>query len=317
MSSIELITTRHIMFITNTDITIITITILTTRTQRTSTIRNGDITRNIIKQDVQNQKREEDVCRHHHHHHHQHHPRCRNEKKEITRMDYALGQIFASILGGVFSGAPNHVAPSAYPSQQQQQQQQQQVSMMKQRSIKLPCLTERSALEDLILVVIGYDALYSNPVKFRPFENCFALLPSDIKNAHQNMVHELVANSSVQQAINALGDSLFKTHTFTTRPNLIGYACNAKTALMTYKQIVLDYQGYSGRGCWSLLPSAVKAIVCRHINTIVCKVYNMHAKQNSLAPCEYQCSTSYQLFRSRFGGFAKEAGKAMIISVKF
>lgn len=223
-------------------------------------------------------------------------------------MDSLLGTLFGVILQGVAEvGARaaydtatgrKYVSVSELEKNEQKKQPQQQPTSQfnKQTSVQLPCITTHGALDDFIYVVIGYEQLYSNPLKYKGNQNCFVALPNALKQAHRNMIHELVSDKALINAIQILSNQVLHN---ITKPNIIGYACTPLTALTTYKQMILDYQSYSGRGCWSLLPTSVKTIMCKHINLILCPLYNRYDPSH---PCKYKCSTSYQLFRSRFGG---------------
>lgn len=175
-------------------------------------------------------------------------------------------------------------------------------------SVTLPCVTAQGAMEDLMFVIIWYEQMYSGTNKFGA-QSCFSRLPTALQQAHRALAEELKANSDLDHAARVLKTSLFSGRSF-TQPRSIEFPCtDSNHALSMYDKIVLNYPEYSGRGCWYLLPSSVKAIMCKHINDKICPVYNKLAKAQGqgLPPCKYKCSTSFSLFgRSKFGGSGVE-----------
>lgn len=116
-------------------------------------------------------------------------------------------------------------------------------------SIKIPCVSRLGAIEDYLYVVVGYTAFGG--------KNCFSKLPPNVQAAH--VVHGKQVMALID---NKYGAGLSSgASRYLTRPSGVWLPCeNTKSAVDDYRRVVLNYEKYSGRGCWYLLPDDIKAL---------------------------------------------------------
>ena len=124
-------------------------------------------------------------------------------------------------------------------------------SKKKPTSIKLPCATESGALQDYIFVVVGYRVFAGTKGGVR----CFDFFPAELQLAHTRHIEKIIKYlrdepkygpeylKSLQTPGKWSGRSF-------TAPEPLGWCTSALDALNDYERVVLNYDEYSGSGCW-------------------------------------------------------------------
>lgn len=114
-------------------------------------------------------------------------------------------------------------------------------------SIKVPCVSQLGSIQDYLYVVIAYKGFAGR--------GCLDMLPPFIRNAHEVHGQNIMRIINQKHAYGLRGS----VTRYLSRPSSVWLPCdNTKSALEDYWRVVVNYDRYSGRGCWYFLPRDLK-----------------------------------------------------------
>lgn len=174
-------------------------------------------------------------------------------------MSKVLDLLFNAMFVNAAAKAASYAAPSSHPN-----------------SIKIPCWTEKGALQDYLYVIVGYRKGFSG-------KKCYDLLPPAIKTRHEQ--HERDVANKIQEmpkyGTEFLDQKKWYTY-FLTRPSSVWLSCDTKnTAMDDYVRVVLNYNDYSGWGCYRYLEDDIKILHEQYVKDVSKLLFNSNSPKKS------------------------------------